>query len=298
MFERFDHDQHRPSWPENESGDQATRGERPDITVITVTLNSASVVSRAIESVLAQAVPGLEYVVIDGASRDETRKIVESYRDRFQNGRLRVLSEPDAGLYDAMNKGIALASGDVVGILNSDDRLLPGALDAICDAFRKTNADVVFGDVIVEGVWGSRTLKSTETGLDVAMTIAHPGCFVRRSAYGRWGTFDTTLRTAADYELLLRFREAGARFVRVDRVVAVFSEGGASSKSFSLAKEMFRVHRRHFPLTHAVKHAAVRFALATYLTTRRAVGRLILGENRYARIRERVRGSTRRRSIY
>lgn len=298
MLERPRRDQHQPALDPNEPGDQSIRDERPGISIITVTLNSAAVVSRAIESVLAQAVPDLEYVVVDGASRDETRKIVESYRDRFQNGRLRVLSEADSGLYDAMNKGIGLASGEVVGILNSDDRLLPGALAAVCDIFRKTNADVVFGDVIVEGVGGSRTLRSSEIGLDVAMTIAHPGCFVRRNAYRRWGTFDTNLRTAADYDLLLRFREAGARFVRLDRVVAVFTAGGASSKSFSLAREMFRVHRRHFSLTHAVKHSAVRFGLATYLTTRRAVGRLVLGEDGYARLREKVRGSSGRGSIY
>ena len=266
----------------------AHRAIQPRISVITVTFNSASLLRNAMDSVLAQDDGSLEYLVIDGASTDGTVAIAESYRDRLGD-RLRVVSEPDAGLYYAMNKGIGLAAGEIICLLNSDDRLLPGALALVRAVMTETDADVAFGDVVVEGGFGARTLHASLDGLESAMTVPHPGCFVRARAYRRWGVFDTRLRIAADYDLLLRLRRGGATFVPLRAAVASFADGGASSRSFALAREMFVIHRRQLSLRHAVRHVAVRLAMGAYLHARRALGMRLLGEARYAKLRARLR---------
>lgn len=268
------------------------RATPPLISVITVTFNSAAMLRKAMESVLAQDDGSLEYLVIDGASTDRTVAIAQSFRERLGD-RLRIVSEPDEGLYHAMNKGIGLAAGEIICLLNSDDRLLPGVLDQVRSVMGQSDADVAYGAVVVEGEFGARTLHASLDGLDSAMTIPHPGCFVRARAYRRWGVFDTRLRIAADYDLLLRLRRGGASFVPLRDPVAAFAEGGASSKTFALAREMFVIHRRQLSLPHALRQAATRLALGAYLHARRAVGTRLLGEERYARVRARFRGAER-----
>jgi hypothetical protein len=159
-----------------------------------------------------------------------------------------------------------------------------------------TNADVCYGDVVVEGEFGARTLRATLDGLESAMTLPHPGCFVRARAYRQWGAFDTSYRIAADYDFLLRLRRNGATFAPVSGPVAAFAEGGASSRMAALAREMFRIHRRQLSLVHALRLAAMRFAIAGFLQARRAIGTRLIGETRYARLRARFRRAETRRA--
>ena len=117
------------------------------ISVITATYNSAATIRDTMESVLQQTYQDFEHIIVDGASADETLSIVESFAPRYE-GRLRVISEPDSGIYDAMNKGVALATGDVVGLLNSDDFYTShDVLSAVADAMTDTTCDAVYGDI-------------------------------------------------------------------------------------------------------------------------------------------------------
>jgi glycosyltransferase len=188
-----------------------------------------------------------------------------------------------------MNKGINRASGDVIGILNSDDILLPGALAAVASAFASGDADLAFGDVIAEGEFGTRLINATERGMDRAMTIPHPGCFVRADAYDRWGVFDTQYRIAADYELLLRFVSGQAKLVNLHRPVALFREGGVSSRSFAVALEAYRIQRLYYGRAHALRRGLTRISATVLLVVRKTVGTLVLGKERYGRIRSVLR---------
>jgi glycosyltransferase involved in cell wall biosynthesis len=259
------------------------------ISVITVALNSGRHIRQAIESIVAEDDGSLQYVVIDGASTDDTVAIVESYRPHFGD-RLIVVSEKDSGLYDAMNKGIARATGDIIAILNSDDRFLPGGLQAVEEVFRSENADVVYGDVEVHDADGPRLYKGTLKGIREIMSIPHPGCFVRRSTYDRWGVFDTRYRFHADYDLLLRWYLGGARMARLDRVVARFEAGGVSSGSFQKRRaEHYDIHRRQIGVAHAVWVQAKLRAAVGFSKARRAIGTALLGAERYERLRLRWR---------
>src|SRR5207253_2106103 len=141
-----------------------------------------------------------------------------------------------------MNKGIAMATGDVIGILNSDDRYLSGALTAVEAAFRSGDADIVYGD--------TETVYDGETRIHLAnlseirdrMSVGHPACFVRRAAYAKWGVFDPRYRIAADYDFLLRCYLGGARFTHVDQVLARFHYGGVSSGATATSRhEVFEI---------------------------------------------------------
>ena len=259
------------------------------ISIITVALNSGRHIRQAIESILAQDDGRLQYIVIDGKSMDDTVAIVESYRPRFGD-RLVVVSEKDSGLYDAMNKGIALATGDVIGILNSDDQYLPGAVEAVQQFFRSDQADVVYGDVEVSDPDGPRLYRGSLEGIREIMSIPHPGCFVRRSTYERWGVFDTRYRFHADYDLLLRWYLGGARLAPLNRLVARFEAGGLSSGSFEQRRaEHYDIHRRRLGVTHALWVQAKLRTRTALSQARRALGVALLGAERYERFRLRWR---------
>lgn len=178
------------------------------ISIITVCYNSAATIRDAIESVLSQDHVDVEYLIVDGNSKDGTLEIIRSFGDRIA----RWISEPDGGIYDAMNKGIALATGDVVGILNSDDFYFDnGILSRVAEAFEDLQVDSVFGDLIfvhpdnLNKVVRTYSSKGWHPGKFArGFMPAHPTFFVRRKYYERHGLFKTDYKIAADYEMLIR----------------------------------------------------------------------------------------------
>ena len=159
---------------------------KPKITVITITYNSAATLEETIRSVTMQDYPDLEYVIIDGGSTDGTLDIVRKYKDQIQV----VVSEPDKGISDAFNKGIARATGEVVGIINSDDILLPGALQEVAGAY-DPQVDVYSGLILFWNEETDDTFASypevTFDRLRLQYNVAHPARFVRKDAYQRYG---------------------------------------------------------------------------------------------------------------
>jgi glycosyltransferase involved in cell wall biosynthesis len=197
----------------------------PLVTVITVVLNGVSHLEKAIQSVLGQSYENLEYIVIDGGSTDGTLDIIKKYEDRIASW----ISEKDTGIYDAMNKGISKASGEIIGILNSDDWYEPEAVEIIVDQFRKHPAGGVYYGLL--RVWEKEQVQSIQGNTDFLLNkynISHPTCFIRSSVYKQFGVFDTRYRIDGDYELMLRYRENQVQFVFIERILANFRIGGIS----------------------------------------------------------------------
>lgn len=212
--------------------------------IITVTYNSKIYLAETIRSVLTQDYTDFEYIIVDGGSSDGTLEIIKSLA--AADDRIRWVSEPDDGISDAFNKGLKLASGDIVGIINSDDTYSAGALSAVAAAFAADPAcDVVHGDMLrFQGETPLFRLKPTPIDDRIwhDMPVNHPATFVRRQVYGQIGLFDPRLTVAMDYELVLRLYRAGCRFCYLEQVLANMRYGGASDARFLAARrEVFAV---------------------------------------------------------
>lgn len=178
------------------------------ISIITVSYNSSKTIEDTLQCVLNQTHANVEYIVVDGASKDGTQAIIEKYQDRLS----KVIIEPDYGIYDAMNKGIRSATGDVIGFLNADDSYVGNrVLERVAQAFEQHQADSVYGDLCyvseedtskVVRFW--RAGKCTEKSFLNGWMPPHPTFFVKRSVLEQFGIFDPTFRFAGDYELILR----------------------------------------------------------------------------------------------
>ena len=233
------------------------------ISVITVTLNNAATIERCIQSVNDQTWPDLEHIVVDGASEDNTVEIIRSMPNRVTH----LVSEPDTGIYDAINKGIRLATGDVIGILNSDDVYADAyTIQKIVLAFQEHNPDCVYGNLIYTNTngrmvraWQSRPFT---TGLfQKSWTPAHPTFYVKREVYARYGIYKTNYKIAADVELMFRFLEIHrVKSHFIDMILVNMRYGGVSTKglksSFIITKEMRRAFRENGRKLNLIKYIA------------------------------------------
>jgi len=202
------------------------------------------------ESVLRQNYKGYEYVVIDGASKDATLDLVKEYEPRFE-GRLKYISEPDNGIYDAMNKGIKMATGDVIGILNSDDFYTSDdALERIVEAFEQNDIDATYGDIhyvndddLTKMVRYYSSAVFKREFMRFGLMPAHPSFYCKRKVYEKYGGFDTSYRIAADFENLLRLifiHKIKTLYIPKDFVT--MRTGGASTAGFASRRKIMREH--------------------------------------------------------
>ena len=203
------------------------------LTVVMVTRNAAAVVGEALQSLAAQRGPALELVVADGNSTDDTLAIVR----RYAQLRPRILTGPDDGIYDAMNKAVAAAQGDALYFLNADDRLAhPAALACLAEALTTSGADLVFGDVLIQGAAGDHyrshhRVTPRTLGFE---PLSHQAVLARRSVFARIGSFDTRWQVCADLDWLLRSGQAGLRWQHVGRLVCRCLAGGFSDQHVAL----------------------------------------------------------------
>jgi glycosyltransferase involved in cell wall biosynthesis len=201
----------------------------PTFSLITVCRNSATTIAKTIESVLAQKDSGVEYIIIDGASVDGTQDIVRSYQmiDFF-------ISEPDQGIADAFNKGIQMANGDIVGLINSDDHLCPSALISVRRYFSEhPEVDVIHGDVILleDDMVIKRIKPAGRWWYPWRLVLFnHPATFVRREVYGEYGFFDVSYRIAMDVEIFFRWMSSGVKINYLPEVLVKMQAGGASGQ--------------------------------------------------------------------
>lgn len=236
---------------------------RPEFTIITVTLNSENTLQRCIDSLKAQKCKDFEYIIVDGVSHDSTLQIIDNNRDLVDT----LISEADSGLYDAMNKGISIARGRFVGILNSDDEYLPETLSLIRKHLESdSGSQVIYGDLFMgDGMHERLSVPINEIS---SRMIPHPTVFVSLETYRKHGVFNTSYIVAADYELVLRLRNFRINFHRINQPLARMHPGGYSAKHrFRSVIETMRLHvkfREKGLILTLLRE--VRFFLASYLT--------------------------------
>jgi glycosyltransferase involved in cell wall biosynthesis len=232
------------------------------VSIITVCYNSGETIRDAIESVIAQNYADIEYIVVDGGSTDNTLAIIEEYRSSISV----LISERDRGIYDAMNKGVARATGDVVGLLNSDDFYESHHVisDVVAAFDRAPAADVVFGDVVfvatddlirITRYYSSEAFKPWK--LRFGWMPPHPATFVRNQVYKRFGGYSLKYKISSDYEIFVRwFLINKINYLRIDRVLVRMRAGGASTtgikSSIRLNTEIVRACRENGIYTNIV----------------------------------------------
>jgi len=206
------------------------------VSVITVVFNAKETIANAIDSVLCQSHPDVELIVVDGASTDGTREMLELYRRRISI----LISEPDHGIYDALNKGIAHASGDIIGFLHADDLYEnENVIEKIAGYFQDEETSAVYGDLVYVGqsepdkvirYW--KAGKFSQDKLVQGWMPPHPTLYLRRSIYNEVGVFDLSFHIAADYDFILRvFGDAGYTFQYIPEVLVRMRLGGESNHS-------------------------------------------------------------------
>lgn len=185
--------------------------EEMKVSIITVTYNSAQTLAMTIESVLRQTYQDIEYIVKDGGSTDKTIDIIKKYEPMF-HGRMKWVSAKDKGIYDGMNKGIEMATGNIVGILNSDDFFTDNhVIEKIADAFNEKKVDAIYGDVhFVKGSNLKKSIRYYSSRLFCPFWLrfgfmpAHPSFYVRRDVFSKVGLYKTDYKIGADFEMMVR----------------------------------------------------------------------------------------------
>jgi len=197
------------------------------VSIITVVYNGAKTIEQTILSVLGQSYKNIEYIVIDGLSTDGTQEIVKKYQDSIAY----FVSEKDNGIYDAMNKGIQKATGEIVGIINSDDWYAENVIEEVVQYYEQNEVELVYGKVINIYENGREYLigKKPIDYIWFQNVIHHPSVFIKKDIYEKFGIFDIKYTISSDYDLLLRFYSKKVRFGYMDEVIAYFRMGGISS---------------------------------------------------------------------
>lgn len=225
------------------------------ISIITATYNSASTIRDTIESVLRQKYQDYELIIKDGGSKDDTLDICREYEAKFE-GRMRMISASDKGIYDAMNKGIEAATGDIIGLLNSDDFYTSSdVLQAVADAFvADDKIDAVYGDIhFVKDDDLTKCVRYYSSALfhrrwmRFGFMPAHPSFYCKKACYEKYGCFDTSFKIAADFENLLRLIFIGRIMTQyIPKDFVTMRTGGVSTAGFNSRKTIMKEHLRGF----------------------------------------------------
>lgn len=221
------------------------------ISIITATYNSGDTLRDTLESIRQQTYQDIESIVVDGGSKDNTLDIVREY-ERLLPGKLRWISEPDKGIYDAMNKGIKMATGEIIGLLNSDDfYTTDSVLDTVAQHFADYDTDAIYGDVhyVSHDLRKKKRYYSSHlfrrSWMRFGFMPAHPSFYCRKEIYFKYGFFDLSYRIAADFECLLRFifvNHIKTHYIPMDFVT--MRVGGVSSSGISSHKQIMKDHLR------------------------------------------------------
>lgn len=233
---------------------------RMKISIVTATYNSGKTLRDTIRSVLSQQYDDYEHIIVDGGSKDNTMDIVRELEPLY-NGKLRWISEPDKGIYDAMNKGLLLATGDVVGLLNSDDFYTSDhILSAIATNIEEV--DAVYGDIhyvdaadLTKCVRYYSSASFSPKRMRMGFMPAHPSFYCRRELYLKYGLFDTSFKIAADFEQLLRLiyiHSIRLKYLPLDFVT--MRTGGASTSGFQSHKRILADHLRAYKKNGVKSH--------------------------------------------
>lgn len=221
------------------------------VSIVTVCYNSEDTIRDTIESVLGQTYANIEYLIIDGCSKDSTLAIAREYQGAFEKKGMsyKIVSEPDKGIYDAMNKGCKMASGHLVGILNSDDWYETNTIERVVDTYKRTEFDMFYADIRLIRPDGSEIVKHSKyRKYATSRDWNHPTTFVKRSIYDRF-QFQCKV-VYDDWDFILKVRNAGYKIVVLNEVLANFRMGGASNeggfkRALKKVKERYGIYRQN-----------------------------------------------------
>lgn len=216
---------------------------QPLVSIITIVYNGEKHLQQTIESVLSQSYKHIEYLVVDGGSTDNSLNIIRSFDARITGWK----SEKDRGISDAFNKGLDMAKGEIIGIINADDWYEPDAVEKAVGLIK--DSDIVYGDLrLIKDGKSDFVLKGNHRFLESEMTINHPTVFVKKNCYVQWGIFDEKYKCAMDYELMLRFKTHGSQFKHIPFVLANMRwEGMSDSKWLLGCQETLDIKNKYFP---------------------------------------------------
>lgn len=233
----------------------------PVFSIITVCYNSAKTIERTIQSVFDQTFSNYEYIIIDGKSTDDTISILRKYEAMFE-GKLKIISEKDNGIYDAMNKGIKLAKGIMVGIINSDDWYEKNTCEIINKKISPNYDSIVYGLMRYYRLGKEFQIKSYNHEFLNEKMINHPTCFIPKQIYNSVGVFDTKYKLAADYEFILRCKKNKSNFIHIPAILANMSMEGAS------AKNHYRSRKETYEILYKYKHISYLYKISRLIDLR------------------------------
>ena len=223
------------------------------VSIITSCFNRHSTIGQAIESVLAQDYTNIEYIVIDGASTDGSMQIINSYKGKIT----KIISEPDNGMYEALNKGIRIATGDIIGLVHSDDFLFAkDTISKIVMTFKQTNADFIYGNgLFVDSIDTNKIIRNWESGKYSKWKVKHgwlplhPTCYIKKSCIDKLGLYDESYKIAADSDFLVRYLyEANLKVHYLNEYIVRMRMGGLSTdkkRRKKMWEEDIRMYRSH-----------------------------------------------------
>lgn len=223
----------------------------PKISIITPTYNSENTIHGTIDALLRQSFSDFEYIIIDGVSKDNTVEKIKSYIPAFEQKGVyvRILSEPDKGVYDAMNKGISLAQGELVGITNSDDWYEDNALEVMWAKFTENGVNkancMLYG---IERVWKDDKIFNVQrrgAAFISESVLPHSTFFVSKAVYEKFGAFDLSVKVLADYDFICRCVSKGVNLEEVDVVISNFRLGGISSSYFDFYSDYYKIKHKY-----------------------------------------------------
>jgi glycosyltransferase involved in cell wall biosynthesis len=222
-----------------------THEDLPLVSIITVVYNRVKYLEQAILSVLNQTYSNLEYIVIDGGSTDGTIEIIKKYDDRLDFW----ISEPDSGMYFALNKGIQYSQGEFIGLCHSDDYYYNNSvIEDFISIHTNTSADIYHGDILIlnaNKVFSDRITSNSDLLTKTNNSINHPTTFISKSVFQNLGFYNTNFKSSADYELMLRFKVNKCQFLNLGIIISVMRvghEGRISNNCFSIL-ENYQIHR-------------------------------------------------------
>ena len=201
--------------------------DKPLLSIITVVFNGEAYLEETIQSVIGQTYNNVEYIIIDGGSTDGTLDIIKKYEEQIDYW----VSEKDDGIYGAMNKGLMLSMGEIIGIINADDYYVEDAIEKSIKALQTTGQDYSIGNIkkIPSNIISKPIHPLIENKIYSGMMYPHIAAFIRADMYKTIGLFDTKYRIAADFDMALRIHMKQFKSVKIDKTIAIFSDGGISS---------------------------------------------------------------------
>lgn len=216
------------------------------VSVLTPCYNSAKTIEKTLRCIENQTYKNIEYIIIDGGSTDGTLELIEQHREKLPK-RFTLISEKDNGIYDAMNKGIRTAKGALIGIVNSDDWYEEDTIEQVVKHYQRNACEVIYGMQRTYQNGKEKAVFIYHHDFLHEQMITHPTCFVTRTAYELLGVFDIQYRSAADYDLMLRFYESGkVVFTPVLRVLSNFQLGGMSGSQVGVRENAVIRYRRGY----------------------------------------------------